>query len=133
MDEILDVCFDEELFTTPSSHPKRTKEKEIPTKNPYKFSKVLHPIYETQKMSKDSLANLCCRSTLEIKARDPNVKEEDILYHAFSSESGGSSALMKIWLHLFVRMHRKFFTTLGTKYFNSKGMTQDTWMEGIID
>ena len=86
MDEILDVCFDEGFFTIPLCCSKRTKEKEILTKNPYKFSKVLHPIYKTQKMSKDSFANLCCRSTHEIKARDPNIKEEDILYHAFYLE-----------------------------------------------
>ena len=69
----------------------------------------------------------------KIKAGDPDIKEEDILYHAFSSEYGGSSAFMRTWLHLFARMYHKIFTTLSAKYFNSKGMTLNTWMEGIIN
>ena len=39
---------------------------------------------------------------------------------------------MKTWLHLLVWMHKKFFTTLGKKYFKSKGMALDMWMEGIL-
>ena len=81
-------------------------------------------------MNKDELVKLDCRSTHEIKTHDPSVKEEDILYHIFTVESGGSKgtiAFMRTWLHLFIQMHKKFFTTLGTKYFKSKG-----WMEGIL-
>ena len=79
-------------------------------------------------MNKDELVKLDCRTTHEIKMHDPSVKEENILYHIFTVESGGSkdtSAFIRTWLHLFVRMHKKLFTTLGMKYFNSKGMTLD--------
>ena len=105
MDEILDVCFDEGLFTTPLRCSKRTAEKEIATRSPFKFTNTLHPIYETQKMNKDDLDILDCSSTHEIKTHDPNVKEEDILYHIFTTESGGTkgtSAFMQAWFHLFV-------------------------------
>ena len=136
MDEILDVCFDKGLYLTLLQHSKRATEKEIPTRSPFKFTNVLHPIYETQNIYKDELAKLNCRSTHEIKTYDSSVKEENILHHIFAVESGGSrgtSTFMRTWLHLFVRMHQKFFTTLGMKYFNSKSMTLVIWMEGILD
>ena len=45
----------------------------------------------------------------------------------------GTSAFMRTWLHLFVCMHRKFFNMLAAKYFNSKGLTLENLMEGILD
>ena len=135
-DEILEVCFGEGLFKTPLRHSKRTAEKEIPTWSPFKYTNTLHPIYQSQKLNKEGLAVLPCNPTHIINTRDPSVKEEDILYYTFAVESGGSkgtSAFMRTWLHLFVRMHRKFFNMLAAKYFNSKGLTLENWMEGILD
>ena len=134
-EDILDVCFGEGLFTKPLRHSKRTKEKEIPTRNPHKYTKTLCPIYENQKLDRKDLVDLPYHTTYYIKTREHDVKEEDILYHIFAVESGGSkntSTFMRTWLHLFVCMQRKYFTTLAMTYFNSKGLTLDTWMEGIL-
>ena len=133
MDAILDVCFDEGLFNTPLHHSKRTKEKEIPTRNPYRFSNTLHPLYEIQNLSKEGLVSLCCRATHEIQPRNPDIKENDTLYAAFAFKLGGDVAFMQTWLHLSVCMHHKYFTRLGTKYFDSKSLMLDTWMDGIIE
>ena len=131
MDEILEVCFDEGLFNTPLRHSKIIKERDIPTKNSHKFSNVLHPLYETQKLNKEGLVSLYCRATHEIQPRNPDIKENDMLYAAFALESGGNVGFMRTWLHLFVRMHHKYFNRLGMT--DSKGLTLDTWMDGIIE
>ena len=73
-------------------------EKEIPTQSPFKYTNTLHLIYKSQKLNKEGLAVLPCHPTHIIKTRDPSVKEEDILYHIFVVESGGSkrtSAFMR--------------------------------------
>ena len=124
-DEILDVCFGEGLFNNPLRCLKKTAEKEIPTESPFKYTNTLHLIYKSQKLNKEGLAVLPCHPTHIIKTRDPIVKE-DILYHIFVVESGGSkgkSAFMRTWLHLFVHMHHKFFNMLAAKYFDSKELT----------
>ena len=96
--EILDVCFGEGLLQTPLRCSKRTIEKEIPTWSPFKYTSMLQPIYESQKLNKDGLVGLPCHPTHFIRTKDPSMKEEDILYHIFTVESGGpkgTSAFMR--------------------------------------
>ena len=46
MDDILDTCFDEELFNVPLRRSKRKREKRIESRNPWKYAETLIPIYE---------------------------------------------------------------------------------------
>ena len=105
MDEILDVCFDEGIFNVPLRQSKHNQVKTIPSRNLCKFSNVLKPIYETQKLSKVGLTQLQCRATHAIMEHDPIIKDDDILYAAFTKEKAGDVKFMRMWLHLFVHMH----------------------------
>ena len=58
MDNILEACFNEDLFTTPLHHSKQKKEKKIESRNPWKYVDKLEPIYETHKVTKEELATL---------------------------------------------------------------------------
>ena len=70
MDDILDACFGEELFTTPLHHSKQKKERKIESRNPWKFVDHLVQIFETHKVSKEEIANLSCRVNYEVAPRD---------------------------------------------------------------
>ena len=60
MDDILEACFDEDLFSTPLRRSKRKKEKKIESRNPWKYVETLVPIYEKHKVDKDEIVNLDC-------------------------------------------------------------------------
>ena len=40
---------------------------------------------------------------------------------------------MGTWLHLFVRLHKRYFTALASNYFKRKGLTLETWLDSIQD
>ena len=84
MDDILDVCFGEELFTALLHCSKQKKERKIESRNPWKYVDHLVPIYETHKVSKEEIANLSCRVNYEVALRDHSIDENDMLYHYFA-------------------------------------------------
>ena len=133
MDDILDACFDENLFKTLLCHSKHTKETKIESRNPYVHVDKLESIYETHKVSKDEISALECHTTHEVAPRDTEVSENDLLYHYFAKLSSEDKAFMRTWLHLFIRLHRHFFTLLATKYFKCKGLTMDNWLDTVIE
>ena len=83
MDDILDACFGKELFTTPL-HCSKQKNKQIESRNPWRYVNHLDPIYETHKVSKEEIANLSCRVNYEVAPRDHSIDENDMLYHYFA-------------------------------------------------
>ena len=60
MDDILDACFDENLFKTPLHCSKHTKETKIKSRNSYAYVNKLEPIYETHKVPKEEISALEC-------------------------------------------------------------------------
>ena len=133
MDNILDACFDEELFNVPLWHSKRKKEKRIESRNPWKYAETLIPIYENHKVDKDEIMELDCRASHEIALDDRTIPEEDRLYNFFASLCGQDRKFMRTWLHLFVRLHKRYFTTLATSYFKRKGLTLENWLDSVQD
>ena len=133
MDDILEACFDEDLFSTPLRHSKRKKEKKIESRNPWKYVETLVPIYEKHKVDKDEIVNLDCRANHEIVIEDKTIPEEDRLYSVFASLCGQDRKFMHTWLHLFVRLHKGYFASLASIYFKRKGLTLENWLDSIQD
>ena len=120
MDNIHDVCFDEELFNTPLRHSKWKKEKKIDSHNPWKYVETLIPIYESHKVDNDEIANLICCASHEIAPGEKTIPENDRLYYFFASLCGQDRKFMRTWLHLFVRLHKRYFNTLALNYFKRR-------------
>ena len=68
MDNILDACFSEDLFTTPLHHSKWKKECKIESRNPWEYVDKLDPNYKTHKVMKEEVTTLDC--THEVTPRD---------------------------------------------------------------
>ena len=131
-DEILDVCYKEGLFDTPLWRLKCKKEKNIKTNNKYPFMDVLKPIYESYKVDKVKIQSLECRSTHEIASRAASVNDSHLLYSYFATLNLDVK-FMHTWLHLFIRMHGQYFSRIAVKYFESKGLTMDSWIDCIVE
>ena len=133
MNNILDACFDEELFNTPLRCSKRKKEKKIESCNPWKYTETLVPIYENHKVDKDEIINLDCRASHEIALENKTIPEDDRMYNFFASLCGQDRKFMRTWLHLFVRLHKRYFTSLASNYFKRKGLTLENWLDSVHD
>ena len=131
MDDILDACFVEDLFTTPLRQSRRKKEKHIESRNLWKYVDVLTPRYETHKVTKEEIISLSCRVNYEVSPMDKNVNENDMLYHLFAEQCGQDKKFMRTWLHLFVRLHKKFFNNMAKSYLARKGQTLDYSLDSV--
>ena len=120
MEDILDACFDEELFKAPLQHTRKRREKKIESCNPWKYAETLIPIYEKHKVNKDEITELYCRASHEIAPDDKTIPEDDRLYNFFASLCGQDRKFMRTWFHLFVRLHKRYFTALASNYFKRK-------------
>ena len=133
MDDILDACFRENLFTTPLRRSRQKKEKCIESRNPWKYVEVLTPIYEKHKVTKDEIVRLSCRSNHEVSAVTKGVDENDMLYHLFAELCGQDMKFMRTWLHLFVHLHKKYFNNMAKTYLTRKGLSLDNWLDSVQD
>ena len=133
MDNILEACFNEDLFTTPLCHSKQKKEKKIESRNPWKYVNKFEPIYKAHKVTKEEVATLACRATHEIAPRDTNVSKNDMLYHYFATLCSQDTNFVRTWLHLFVRLHKQYFNLLAATYLNGKGLTLDNCLNSMHD
>ena len=133
MDNILDTCFDEELFNIPLRRSKKKREKKIESHNPWKYAETLIPIYENHRVDKDEITKLDCQSSHEIALDDKTIPEEDRMYNFFASLCGQDRKFMRTWLHLFVRLHKRYFTSLASNYFKRKGLTLEDWLGSVHD
>ena len=130
MDDILDACFGKELFTTLLRHSKQKKERQIESRNPWRYVDHLDLIYETHKVSKEEIANLSCRVNYEVAPRDHSIDENDMLYHYFAMLCAQDRKFMRTWLHLFVHLH-KHFNHIASTYLKHKGLSLDNWLDSI--
>ena len=94
---------------------------------------TLIPIYENHKVDKDEITELDCRASHEIALEDKTIPEEDRLYNFFASLCGQDRKFMRTWFHLFVRLHKRYFTTLASNYFKRKGLTLENWLDSVHD
>ena len=133
MDDILDACFGEELFTTPLHCSKQIKERKIESRNPWKYVDHLVPIFKTHKVSKEEIANLSCRVNYEVAPHDQSINENDMLYHYFALLCAQDQKFMRTWLYLFIRLHKQYFNTLASIYLKCKGLSLDNWLDSIQD
>ena len=131
MNNILDACFSEELFTTPLCHSKQKKERKIESRNPWKYVDHRVPIFETHKVSKEDIANLSCRVNYEVTPHDQSINENDMLYHYFALLCAQDWKFMRTWLHLFIHLHKQYFNTLAFTYLKCKGLFLDNWLDSI--
>ena len=65
MEDILDACFDEELFKVPLQRTRIKREKRIEFRNPWKYAESLIPIYEKHQVNKDEITELYCRASMK--------------------------------------------------------------------
>ena len=94
---------------TQSTRSKARTPKVIPSNNPYKYQDYVVPILESLKVLKSGVITFTCRSTHEIKPPILMEHENDVLYQIFAELSGQYVKFMRIWLDMFVRMHKKSF------------------------
>ena len=83
--------------------------------------------------SQKQVAALDCCTIHEIVLMDNSVSENDLLFHYFAELETQDKDFMCTWLHLFMRLHRQFFTSMSVKYFKSKGLTMDSWLDSMIE
>ena len=133
MDDILDACFGEELFTTALHHSKQKKERKIESRNLWKYVDHLVPIFETHKVSKEEIGNLSCRVNYEVAPHDQSINENDMLYHYFVLLCAQDRKFMRTWPHLFVHLHKQYFNTLASTYLKHKGLSLDNWLDSVQD
>ena len=133
MDDILDACFGENLFTTPLRQSRWKKEKHIESRNLWKYVEVLTPIYEVHKVMRDEIVRLSCRSNHEVSPVTKGVDENDMLYHFFVELCWQDMKFMRTWLHLFVRLHKKYFNNISKTYLTRKGLSLDNWLDSVQD
>ena len=129
MEPILDICYNESLFNLPSV----TRAKHVLMKNKYKYCTILKPILQTDKVTRDELVALYCRSTYKVKQKTIFVNKDDALYSIFAIYAGQSLKFMGNWLKLYADMYAKQFKHVGEKYLKSKVLQFDHWRESIKD
>ena len=84
-------------------------------------------------MDKAEISNLACCSSHEIAPEDKTIPEDDQLCNFFATLCNQDRKFMRTWLHLFVRLHRRYFTLLASNYFKRKGLTMDNWLDSVND
>ena len=104
-----------------SSASKLSCPRPIPTNNKWAYSPVFKPVYETDKLQKEDLVNLCCHDVHCVWLQHSHFKEENELYTIFASHQGQSVNFMCKWLHFF----------LSQRYVNITLQKQDlcTWQQ----
>ena len=56
-----------------------------------------------------------------------------MLYHFFAELCGQDMKFMRTWLHLFVRLHKKYFNNMTKTYLTRKGLSLDNWLDSVQD
>ena len=56
-----------------------------------------------------------------------------MLYHLFVELCRQDWKFMRTWLHLFVRLHKKYFNNMAKTYLTRKGLSLDTWLDSVQD
>ena len=81
---------------------KLKKVKDIPCKNPHKYSDIVEPIYEVHKVSRTELTEVSCRPMHKIKACSSRIAENNNLYAIFKRFMNQDVTFICQWLKIFV-------------------------------
>ena len=118
----------------PKLRPSRSfRYKEILSRNLYCYWEAVQPLFETQKISKEEMTQLCCHAMHCIKPRSVKLKENDKLYEIFGEWARQPVSFMREWLKFFGLLHRKIFQSRAHSYLKSKGLSLDNWSKSITD
>ena len=84
------------------SGPNMPKPKPIPLPNKWKYSMMFRQVYESAKLDKRDLVELCCRSTHCVHLRYEDFDENNELYTICGKHAGQEVSFMRKWLHFFI-------------------------------
>ena len=93
----------------------------IPSSNHWQYLLNFQQVHESVRVSKEGVANLCCRSTHCIRLQQTDYKENDGLYAMYCNRVGQSPDFMREWLHYFVTVvYKTHFKRIGFTYLTKK-------------
>ena len=98
------------------------------------YSMTFKNVFESEKLSKTDLVELCCKTMHCVRLRCMEHGPEDGLYVIFGNRAGQDAAFMHRWLHCFVtEANCKNFIRARFNYLARKGLDIDLWAKSIID
>ena len=77
------------------------KQKKLPTTNPIPYCDIVRPILEMQRIRREEIPTLECRSTHVLKSRSVRDKENDNLYSIYGSLVSQNDTFMHNAFHAF--------------------------------
>ena len=106
----------------------------IPSNCKYKYSNFVDPVYETDKVPKEEIDQLSCRTTHCIRLKVTTHAENDNLYNIFALYAGQDCKFMRRWLKFFMMtVYPRNFEVAGHHCLTPKGLILDIWVDGIED
>ena len=54
-----------------------------------------------------------------------------MLYHLFAELCEQDHKFSRTWLHLFIRLHKRFFNNMAKGYLTRKGLSLDNWLDSV--
>ena len=94
----------------------------------------MDPVYETNKIPKEELEQLCCRATHCIRLKVTTHAENNNLYNISALYAGQDCEFMRRWLKFFMTtVYPRNFEVAGHYCLMPKGLTLDIWVDGIED
>ena len=92
----------------------------------------MDPVYETDKIPKEELDQLCCRATHCVRLKVTTHAENDNLYNIFALYAGQDCEFMRRCLKFFMTtVYPRNFEVAGHHCLMPKGLTLDIWADGI--
>ena len=106
----------------------------IPLNCKYKYCDFVDPVYQTDKIPKEELDQICCRATHCVRLKVTTHAENDNLYNIFALHAGKDCDFMRRWLKFFVTtVYPKNFEVARCHCLMPKGLTLDIWADSIED
>ena len=106
----------------------------IPSNCKYKYSDFVEPVYESDKVLREEIGQLCCRATHCIRLKDTTHAENDNLYNIFALYARQDCEFMRRWLKFFMMtVYPRNFEVAGHHCLMPKGLTLDIWADSIED
>ena len=106
----------------------------IPSNSKYKYCDFVVPVYETDKISKEELNQICCRTTHCVRLKATTHAENDNLYNVFALHAGQDCDFIRRWLKFFMTtVYPKNFEVAGHHCLMPKGLSLDSWANSIED
>ena len=105
----------------------------IPLNCKYKYSDFVDPVYETHKIPKEEIDQLCCRATHCVRLKVTTHAENDNLYNIFALYAGQDCKCMRRWLKFFMTtVYPRNFEVAGHHCLTPKELTLDIWVDGML-